>query len=113
MDIPTIVTAALQLLLSLVGFPAALSAAIAIAEKLGLTPEAAQIVSLVANAVAFLGLAYLVVTGQTALAAVIDASLVGVARLLADLVIVLGGFAISYRSTASHVRALRAVNLRH
>ena len=113
MDIPTVVTAALQLLLGLVGFPAALSAVIAIAEKFGLSQAAAQTVSLVANAVAFIGLAYLVITGQTALAAVIDASLVGVARLLADILIVLGGFAISYRSTASHVRALRAVNLRY
>lgn len=113
MDVPTIVTAALQLLLGLTGFPAALAAVIAIAEKFGMSAAAAQVVSLVANAVVFLGLAYLVFTGQTAIAAVIDASLVGVAKLAADILVILGGFALSYRQTASHVRALRAVNLKY
>lgn len=116
MDVPTIVNAALQIFLALVGFPATLAAVIAIAEKLGLSTATAQTVSLVANLVAFIAIGYLVITGQGALAAVIDASLVGVAKLLADIVVILGtvgAFAISYRSTASHVRALRAVNLKY
>lgn len=111
MDVPTIVAAALQILLALVGFPAALAALLTILGKFGLTPELAQKIAFYANVVAFLGIAVAVATGQTALVALIDASLVGLAKLLADIIVILGGFGLSYAHTARRLAEARRLSL--
>lgn len=111
MDVPTIITAALQILLALVGFPAALSALLTLLGKFGLSPALASQISFYANVLAFVGIAILVATGQTALVQIIDASLVGVAKLLADIIIVLGGFGISYVRTARSLAEARRLSL--
>lgn len=105
-DLVTLLNAAIQILIALVGFPAALSAALAILMKFGLTAELAAQISFWANVAAFVGIAYLVFTGQTALVAVIDASLAGLAKLLADILVILGGFAVSLASTGKYTLAL-------
>lgn len=107
-DLVTLLNAAIQILIGLVGFPAALSALLALAMKFGLSDVLASQISFWANVVAFAGIAYLVFSGQTALVVIIDASLAGLAKLLADILVILGGFAVSLTSTAKYARAIAA-----
>lgn len=112
MDLPTIVRAALEILLGLVGFPAALSYLLTIAERFGLDPAFAEKIAFGANVVAFVLIAYAVYTGQGNLVAVIDAALAGFAKLLADIIVILGGFALSYVKTVKHVSENRRLLLK-
>lgn len=93
-DVPTWVQATLELFSSLVGWPLALGAALAIALKLNwITPALSEAISFWANAVVFVGLAVLVLLGMTPLAAVIDATLGNIATFLTDILVIIGGVA--------------------
>lgn len=108
MDVVTLINAAVQILLTLVGFPAFLAAVLSILMKFGVSADVASTISFVANAVALVGIAYLVFTGQSALVAVIDASLGGLAKLLVDVLIIIGGPAVTLSLTGSFTRSLAA-----
>lgn len=113
-DLPTLVLAILQVLTALQGLPAVLAYVLQIAEQFGLTVAAANTISFVVNVLAFIGIGYLLLTGQGALAQTIDAALVGVAKLLADIVIILGtlgGFGYATLKTAEYRLRHRAVRL--
>jgi hypothetical protein len=106
-SLPDLVTVALTILTSLVGFPAALAALINIGLKLGLLDAAkAAWVSFGANVIAFGVIFYLVFTGGVGIISPLDASLSGLAKLLADILIVLGGFAVSFSNTGKYTRSI-------
>lgn len=107
-DLATLVQAALTLFMSLVGFPAALAAVLALVMKFvpGVTAEVAGWISFAANALFFLVIAYLVYTGQSAIVASLDSLFGGLADILAKIIVVLGGFGISFLSTAKYTRAI-------
>lgn len=105
-DVVTLLTAALQVFTALVGFPAALAAASAIAIKLGASPAFVAAATNIITLVSFAGVAYLLATGQGGLITVVDASLAGLAKLLADIVIVLGGYAAARVQTSQYLRSI-------
>lgn len=107
-DIVTLLTAALQIFTALVGYPAAVAAASAIALKLGAPAQLVADASGVLNVIVFAGVAYLLATGNTGLVTLIDNALGGVAKLLADIVVVLGGFAAARVNTSSYLRGIVA-----
>lgn len=106
-----LLTAALQVLTALVGYPAAVAAAAAIALKLGAPAAFVDSATNIVNLVVFLGVAYLLATGQGGLITVIDNALGGIAKLLADIVIVLGGFAATRVNTSHYLTRIASHSL--
>lgn len=106
-DLAAFLQAVLAIFVTLVGFPSALAAVINLLIKFNVITDAvAGWVSFAANAIMFLVVAYFVFTGQSAVVATIDSVFVGLAKLLADILIVVGGFGVSFLSTAKYSRAI-------
>jgi len=80
-----------QAFAALVGFPAFLMSVINLAKYFGLPDNAADAVNFWGNVVAYVGVAVLVFTGKLDLLGGIDEALVGLAKLLADILIILSG----------------------
>jgi hypothetical protein len=105
-DLSALVQAALGIFVGLVGWPNALSVALALLMKIwpAFTAETAGWVSFVANAAMFIVVAYLVFTGQMPVVGSIDSAFGGLAKLLADILIILGSFGVALHTTAASTR---------
>lgn len=93
----------------LVGFPAALAGILALAIRFGLPAAYAATITFWANAAAFVGIFYLVLTGQVPLVSSIDATLGHVAQLIAYILLILGGPVVSYMLTGHFTRSIGKV----
>lgn len=102
-------TTILAVLTSMVGFPAFLGTGLTLLMKLFpsvVTDVVAQWVSFVANIAMFGVIGYLALTGQLAWVTTIDNAFGGLNKLLLDVLIIVGGFGISFLSTPKYARAV-------
>lgn len=109
-DFGSLAAAALALLTGLVGFPAALGGILALANKLFPTVVTASVsswISFAANAVMFGVIGYLVFTGQSSLVGNIDSAFAGLAKLVADIAIIIGGLTINVASVPFYAKHAR------
>jgi len=89
MDVINLIVAAFS---ALVGFPAFLAALINLLKFLKIVPDgAADAVNFWANVIAFVAVGVLVFTGETDILSWIDGTLAGVAKILVDILVILGG----------------------
>jgi len=114
MDIINLVLAAFSVL---VGWPAFLTAAINLLKFLKVLPDgAADGVNFWANVAAFVAVGVAVFTGKTDILSWVDASLVGLAKILVDILVLLGGSMTSMamaRNYHAGVRGLPVIGTTH
>lgn len=101
----------LQAFAALVGFPAFLAAVINILKRFGLPDNTANTVNFWANIAAYAGVAFLVFTGRLELLGGIDITLGGLAKLLADILVILGGSLTSMAMARQYHSGLRGLPL--
>lgn len=109
--------AAWAALIALVGWPAFQVAAVNLLKLIKVVPDgAAGTVTFWSGAVAFLGVAYLVFTGQLDLLSSLDATLGDLAVLIGNIIVILGGFTASLavnKLTYGHVRGYPLIGFSH
>jgi hypothetical protein len=114
---PVGLDAAWAALIALVGWPAFQVAAINLLKLIRVIPDgAAGTVTFWSGAVAFLGVAYLVFTGQLDLLSSLDATLGQLATLIGNIIVILGGFTASLavnKLTYSKVRGVPLIGFSH
>lgn len=115
--VPVGLDAAWAALIALVGWPAFQVAVINLLKLIHVVPDgAAGTVTFWSGAVAFLGVAYLVYTGQLDLLSGIDVTLGKLATLIGNIIVILGGFTASLavnKLTYSKVRGQPLIGFSH
>lgn len=108
-DVGAFLQAVFGVLTSMVGFPAALGTILALLMKLFptvVTDVVAKWVSFAANIVMFAVIGWLALTGGLAWVTTIDNAFGGLNKLLLDVLVIVGGFGISFLSTPKYARAV-------
>lgn len=105
-DLSTLITDALAIFGTLVGWPAFLAGVLAFLIARGvLTSVTAYTISWIANAVVFVGITILVFLGLTGVLSPLD-SLFGQLAKLIDLILVIGGFVLAQRNVGHFTRGV-------
>lgn len=103
--------------IALVGWPAFQVAVVNLLKLIKVVPDgAARTVTFWSSALVFVGVAYLVFTGQLDILSSLDATLSGLAVLVGNIIVILGGFTASLavnKFTYGHVRGYPLVGYSH